>query len=518
MAGNTLQWTFKVFDKMSAPAKTIAGALGGFGEKLKQVMRNLHDLDHVMGAIQKGKQLFDWMRAKLGGVIDAMAFKQNSLIALSAMMGSRDAAKEMFEWVEMFAGRTGQKVADVMGRTKELLTAGFKVGDIKVLSQAISDLAVIDPSKAEAFTFALAQTQRLGYATQRSMLALRSSGLQMEPVFRTLAGLYHTNVDGLKKLYAAGKVSAAALTFAATRQVQQQFSGGRLGSVTAERAATLPGVIERLKMLPHLFVDAVVGLEGGVSRKVAGGLERIVNALDPSKPQGKKLVAGVREIFGRLADYLEKVDVAKVASFFVGLGKVIEGVASAVSILVAVFQTVGEVLGGGIGGIVDMVRDFGKDIGNVGAAVKNFAVGLFDAGVALIDGLIGGIKSRVLAAVDAVKEVGEAVVGGLKALLGIHSPSAVFEGLGRSSAAGFQKGLGQGIAGVEGATVRVAGAATGGARRRAAGRGGPLIGSLSVTVQVAPGTPGEIAQRIADEVVHKLGSAFEQLALEQGAL
>lgn len=548
MAGNTLQWTFKLFDRISSPAKAIGSALGGVHKGLLKVKETINVVDHAMGILQKGAQAFGHLKELFAHAIEHMAFKQDSLIALTAMMGTRDAAKEMFEWVEGFAGKTGTSVETLMGRTKELLTAGFKSADIKILSQAISDLSVIDPGKAEAFTFALAQTQRMGFATARSMLALRSSGLQMQPIYERMAKLYGTNVEGLKKLIAQGKVSAGALTFAATKQVQEQFSGGKVGSVIGQKASSLPGVVARLKMLPELFASAVFGLEAEGTNALARAFEKILAYFDPSGPSGKRIVDGIHEIFGKVAAFLEHVDWDKVTKSIFGLfdllgsaatvilplvpaivsvvaGMKIFSAAMAVVNLVMMASPITWIILGIVAALTalvlaflywDKIAAFFKGVWTtITTWLSEIWTKLVDAGANLIDGLIEGIKSRIFAAVDAVKGVGEAVVGGLKSMLGIHSPSAVFEGLGRFSAEGFSKGLANGIAGVEGATVRVAGAATSGAASGSArGRGGHQI-TVNVSVN-APGAPAEIAKQIADLTVQQLGNALEQLALESG--
>ena len=63
-----------------------------------------------------------------------------------------------------------------------------------------------------------------------------------------------------------------------------------------------------------------------------------------------------------------------------------------------------------------------------------------EAGKNLIQGLIKGITDAGKKAVDTVKSLGKNIVSGLKNVLGIHSPSKVFEQLGVYSAEGFVLG------------------------------------------------------------------------------
>lgn len=71
-----------------------------------------------------------------------------------------------------------------------------------------------------------------------------------------------------------------------------------------------------------------------------------------------------------------------------------------------------------------------------------------DIGKSLIDGLIGGIKKKINEAINAVKELGEKVIGKVKGIFGINSPSKVFEGLGLNLTEGFSLGIGDGEGGV----------------------------------------------------------------------
>jgi TP901 family phage tail tape measure protein len=77
--------------------------------------------------------------------------------------------------------------------------------------------------------------------------------------------------------------------------------------------------------------------------------------------------------------------------------------------------------------------------------IKDIAEGfwnlLFEAGKALIQGFINGIRSMFDAAVGAVESVARGVVSAFKGLLGMRSPSRVFEELGKFLMDGLVKGI-----------------------------------------------------------------------------
>ncbi|MEJ6952446.1 phage tail tape measure protein [Natronospora cellulosivora (SeqCode)] len=72
---------------------------------------------------------------------------------------------------------------------------------------------------------------------------------------------------------------------------------------------------------------------------------------------------------------------------------------------------------------------------------SNLARMAIDWGRNIIDGLVQGIRNRVSAAVDAVKNAVSSVADAAKNILGINSPSKVFEGFGKNINEGLVKGI-----------------------------------------------------------------------------
>lgn len=93
---------------------------------------------------------------------------------------------------------------------------------------------------------------------------------------------------------------------------------------------------------------------------------------------------------------------------------------------------------------------------------KDVGKWLWQIGIDLIQGLINGIGSMGNAAWNAVKGIGNDVIGGAKSILGIGSPSKVFHALGINVVEGLVNGMGSQHGAVRGAVAGLNDALTGG--------------------------------------------------------
>jgi len=127
----------------------------------------------------------------------------------------------------------------------------------------------------------------------------------------------------------------------------------------------------------------------------------------------------------------------------------------------------------------DRIREgLGQLWNGINGILGGWPARLLQAGVAMIDGLVNGIRSRIGAAGAAIAGVGSTVIGQFKSLLGIHSPSRVFAQLGGYTI----EGLTQGVQRAQGAPVAAVAAI--GARMAAAGAGAALMASTGPAMAV----------------------------------
>ena len=97
-------------------------------------------------------------------------------------------------------------------------------------------------------------------------------------------------------------------------------------------------------------------------------------------------------------------------------------------------------------GILGMVPNLLYEIGNVIGTIVEFFWNLpgriFDIGANIIKGLWNGISDMAGWLLSMVKGFGESVIGGIKKVFGIHSPSTVFrDQIGKNLALGLGEGF-----------------------------------------------------------------------------
>ena len=169
----------------------------------------------------------------------------------------------------------------------------------------------------------------------------------------------------------------------------------------------------------------------------------------------------------------------------------------------------------------------GEAVGDVIYWLTELPGRMYDAGRAMVDGLVNGIRSGLGALKDAITGMGQSTVQWLRDTLGIRSPSRVFAQLGGYVGEGFAQGIG-GSAGMVGsaagdmsdaalAGVRAAGSRSASGGRSIGGSGAGISITIAPTITSAATDPAAVAA----EVLPRLGALVQdevEQALERMAL
>lgn len=125
----------------------------------------------------------------------------------------------------------------------------------------------------------------------------------------------------------------------------------------------------------------------------------------------------------------------------IGIGIASNTVSSVLGNIGRFFSSTWSNITGGVSGFINgFLGFFSRLPGQIQGALAGAAGWLLDVGRNIVQGLINGVGGMINSAVEAVKNVGGAMVDGIKSFLGIHSPSRVFYQFGVFTIQGLANG------------------------------------------------------------------------------
>ena len=199
-----------------------------------------------------------------------------------------------------------------------------------------------------------------------------------------------------------------------------------------------------------MIVTLVEGITSNITSIVNAGVEIIVAFVNCLKDNlGMIIQAGIDlviSLINGMADGLRNNGPTLIAALKNLLSSLVEFGLVILRDAIGPFLKAGlELIKGLIQGIKDKMSDAKNAVKNVvDNAVKgasNLGKKLYSAGADLIRGFVNGIKSKVSSVIDSVTGVVNGAINKAKKLLGIHSPSRVFMGIGDFTVQGFSKGI-----------------------------------------------------------------------------
>lgn len=235
--------------------------------------------------------------------------------------------------------------------------------------------------------------------------------------------------------------------------------------------AIIPALAAALPQIIDVFISGLPGFVGTLLQAAVDLFVAIVNAIPIILPG---LIGNIGNLIGTVVSNLPT---------FIGM---LLGAAVTLftAIVTAVHQIIGSLLGA-VGNLLNQAKN----------AITSFDLG--SAGRAFIQGFVNGVTGLASWVVDRVCGVFNGVVGAVKALLGIHSPSRVMAGLGGYTVDGFVVGIAGGKRDVYKAAQDLAEAAQSGVDGYALNV--PINKQMDMTASlVANGIYADTNQAIAD--------------------
>lgn len=235
--------------------------------------------------------------------------------------------------------------------------------------------------------------------------------------------------------------------------------------------AIIPALAAALPQIIDVFISGLPGFVGTLLSAAVDLFVAIVNAIPVILPG---LIGNVGNLIGTVVSNLPT---------FIGML-----LGAAVTLFTAIVSAVPQIISsllGAVGNLLNQAKN----------AITSFDLG--SAGRAFIQGFVNGVTGLASWVVDRVCGVFNGVVGAVKALLGIHSPSRVMAGLGSYTVDGFVVGIAGGKRDVYKAAQDLAEAAQSGVDGYALNV--PINKQMDMTASlVANGIYADTNQAIAD--------------------
>lgn len=473
-------------DDLAAKAAETASAVNAYADTLRTLESNAKAADAAENGLQKTQ---DNLQTLNGHVNKSLGEQGEKFEKLRNVMGATGGQ----------LGQLGSKLlAPVQGFAKLSATMGAGAAAAVIVTVAVVALAAaLLAAGVAALSFGIktADAARSAGLTQAALEAVTPALASVHSELGALTnatGVGQVRLDALAQSLVDAHVSAknlpSALRAAATAEAAlgqggaskfvEQIKAGtltvdafsknvqdKLGGIVAKQMLSLSSQGERLKA-------NVAGIFGGLNiEPFLTGLSRLVGLFDKDTAAGQTLKFAFETLFQPLLDHADDVAIALEAVALkilivglkvyialkpwtplfkdIGAAVIIAGLAFAATFTPAILSAVVA-----LGALVVSAVIAAAPFLAIGAAVvavyeafthwdqiTAIVSGVFDSVVALggnlITGLVNGIKAGAGAVWDAIGGVVSGAIDHAKALLGIHSPSTVFAGIGDNTVAGF---------------------------------------------------------------------------------
>ena len=223
---------------------------------------------------------------------------------------------------------------------------------------------------------------------------------------------------------------------------------------------TIPNLVSSAMSVVESIIDAISNNSGALSESIVGAITSILLHAAENAPKfiggiitlilslikeiGKNLGTIIPALITGIADIISEIAV-RVPELTDAIFAVIDGIVNAltspegiVKMTMAGFELLLGLISGIVGSIPKVISGILSIITNIATTFKETDWG--ELGKNIVDGVLGGLKNAWANLTKWFSDAWNNLVGGVKDLLGIHSPSRVFAGIGRNMALGIGEG------------------------------------------------------------------------------
>lgn len=418
----------------------LADAIPGASGKLQEAM------------LKNGAYTGNFRDAMEKGEISAEEFNQAIMD-----LGMTDAAKEAATSTSTIEGAMGNLEASVVGVGTTILDQfkGPLTSGISMLAQGISGLSGVFTGLVQTIGPILSQIGTTFQTAFQPVVGMVQS--QLLPALKPLMSALQNLGNAIMPIITAAIQTIAPVLSTIVSNIGQTMSviatavTPVINNIAALIQAVLPAIQSAFQIW-GTYIQGVINAVFPFIQTVVTSVMNVVNAIIST------VLAAINGDWSGVWEGIKNI----VSSVWNGIQSIVSGAINAVSGVISsvlsgisgIFSSVWNGIKGAVSsawsGITSAVSSGVSSMMNFITSIPSRIMGVFSgagswllsAGQNIIQGLINGITNAIGGAISAVKNAVSGIIDGAKSMLGIHSPSKVFDReIGRMIPAGLGRGV-----------------------------------------------------------------------------
>lgn len=418
----------------------LADAIPGASGKLQEAM------------LKNGAYTGNFRDAMEKGEISAEEFNQAIMD-----LGMTDAAKEAATSTSTIEGAMGNLEASVVGVGTTILDQfkGPLTSGISMLAQGISGLSGVFTGLVQTIGPILSQIGTTFQTAFQPVVGMVQS--QLLPALQPLMSALQNLGNAVMPVITAAIQTVAPVLATVVSNVMQTMSviATTVTPVITNIAALIQAVLPAIQSAFQIWGTYIQGVINAVFpfiQTVVTSVMNVINAIITT------VLAAINGDWSGVWEGIQNI----VSSVWNGIQSIVSGAINAVSGVISsvlngisgIFSSVWNGIRGAVSsawsGITSAVSSGVSSMMSFITSIPSRIMGVFSgagswllsAGQNIIQGLINGITNAIGGAISAVKNAVSGIIDGAKSMLGIHSPSKVFDReIGRMIPAGLGRGV-----------------------------------------------------------------------------
>lgn len=418
----------------------LADAIPGASGKLQEAM------------LKNGAYTGDFRDAMAKGEISAEEFNQAIMD-----LGMTDAAKEAATSTSTIEGAMGNLEASIVGVGTTILNQfkGPLTSGISMVAQGISGLSGVFTGLVQTIGPILSQIGTTFQTAFQPVVGIVQS--QLLPALQPLMSALQNLGNAVMPVITAAIQTVAPVLATVVSNVIQTMSviatavTPVINNIAALIQAVLPAIQSAFQIC-GTYIQGVINAVFPFIQTVVTSVMNVINAIIST------VLAAINGDWSGVWEGIKNI----ASSVWDGIKSIVSGAINAVSSIISsvlngirgIFSNVWNGIKGAVSsawsGITSTVSSGVSSMMNFITSIPSRIMGVFSgagswllsAGKNIIQGLINGIKNAIGGAISAVKDAVGGIIDGAKSLLGIASPSKVFDReIGRMIPAGLGRGV-----------------------------------------------------------------------------